>query len=117
MLYFSIDKQNSVLIDSLDLYRIAKFLKIEMCDAALKYTSIAFLAWGFPVLMLKTTEYCDSCIFLKSSKCGIQPVKPRACRLYPLGVGPDDDENNELLIFIVSEKEHHFTGTRMLTGS
>jgi len=109
--------KDTVLIDSLDLYRIAKFLKIEMSEATLKYTGIVFLSWGFPVLMLKTMEDRNSCVFLKSSKCSIQPVKPRACRLYPLGVGPDDNNNDELLNFIVSEKEHHFTGTRILAGS
>ena len=97
--------KDSIMVESLDLYRLARFLKMEMSDIILQYTDTTFLAWGFPVFMLKTTPPADACIFLKESRCSVQNAKPRACRLYPLGVGPDEDNPGTWLNFIVSKKQ------------
>jgi Fe-S-cluster containining protein len=108
--------KSSVMAESLDLYRLAKLLKMELGDVVLQYTDTVFLAWGFPVLMMKTKPYMDSCIFLRSSRCRAQSAKPRACRLYPLGVGPDDGQQGAWSSFIVSKNQHRFTGERRRIG-
>ena len=107
---------NSIMAESLDLYRLAHFFKMEMSEVITQYTDVAFLAPQFPVFMLKTTPPGDACVFLKESRCSVQDAKPRACRLYPLGVGSDEDNSGEWIHFIVSKKQHHFTGQQRLAG-
>jgi Fe-S-cluster containining protein len=104
--------KTSVMVESLDLYRLARFFDMEMSEVMLRYTDTAYLAWGFPVLMLKTKQHLDTCILLKSSRCSVHNggAKPRTCRTYPLGVGPDDEKPGKWLSLIVSKKKHHFTG-------
>ena len=97
------------MVESLDLFRIAKHLQMEMAEAAERFTEVGIVAWGAPILLMKTTEPGGACVFLKDNRCSIQSVKPRACRLYPLSVGPDDNLR-EFLIFKVSAKQHHYTG-------
>jgi len=104
--------KNSVMVETLDLYNIAKFLSIEMSDVITRYTDTVFVAPSFPIMMLKTKQHGDSCVFLKAARCSIQDGKPRTCRLYPLGVGPDDERPENWQTFIVSKKQHHFTGQR-----
>ena len=108
--------KDSVMVECLDLYRLARFFGMEMSDVVLQYTNTAFLAWAFPVFMLKTKQHGDACIFLKASKCSVYQARPRTCRTYPLGVGPDDENPGEWLNFIVSRKQHHFNGSRRLVG-
>ena len=108
--------KDAVMVESLDLYRLARFLGMEMGEFALQYTNTAFLAPAFPILMLKTKQHMDACIFLKASRCGIHSSKPRTCRTYPLGIGPDDERPGSWLHFIVSKKQHHFTGRRRRVG-
>ena len=102
------------MVESLDLYRLARFFNMEMIDVALKYTNTVFLTWGFPVFMLKTKQHLDACVFLKASRCSVQNSKPRTCRMYPLCIGPDDERPGEWLSFIMSKKHNHFTGQRRL---
>ena len=101
--------KESVMVESLDLFRIAKLLKIETYQAMEKYTDSVFLTEHYPVLMLKTKEPNDSCIFLNGNKCSVHEAKPRACRMYPLGAGPKDDLS-DFEYLIVSKRQHHFTG-------
>lgn len=108
--------RDSVMVVSLDLFRLARFLGLDTSEVCLRYTDTAFLAWGFPVLMLKTKQHIDACVFLRSSRCSVHSAKPRTCRAYPLGVGPDDDNPGEWLNFIVSKKQHHFTGRHRRVG-
>ena len=109
--------KNSVMVESLDLYRLAQFFDIEMGEVILQYADMVFLAWGFPAFMLKTKQHLNTCVFLKLSRCSVQgAIKPRVCRIFPLGVGPDDEKPGEWLSFIVSKKQHHFTGKRWLVG-
>lgn len=100
--------KDAIMLESLDFFRLTQFLRIKPDDMALQYTNMAYLSWGYPVLMLKTREG-DTCVFLKGSRCRVQPSKPRACRTYPLGVVPDDENRGEFLSFIVSKRQHHFT--------
>jgi Fe-S-cluster containining protein len=101
--------EKSVMVESLDLYRLARHFQIDMAEAAERYTETATVDWGAPVLMLKTVQPDDACIFLRNNKCSIESVKTRACRLYPLSAGPDDTLKN-FLIFNVSDQHHHFNG-------
>lgn len=105
----------SVMLETLDLFRLAKLLGQKMSEVIQRYTDILSLAWWLPVFVLKTKQYGDTCIFLKASRCSIHEAKPRACRLYPLGVGPDD-EDGSWLSFIVSSKPHHFTEQKHLVS-
>ena len=102
--------KGSVMLESLDLYRISRFLKMEMSEVALKYADTAFIAHGFPVLVLETKQHLDACVFLKSSRCSVHQASPRACRTYPIGIVPDNDNPGEWLSFMVSKNQHHFTG-------
>jgi len=99
----------SVMVESLDLYRLAEFFNMDMAEVAERYTEAVTVAWGAPVLMLKTVQPEDACIFLKDGKCGVYSKRPRACRLYPLSIGPNDTLK-EFLIFNVSGEQHHFQG-------
>lgn len=93
--------KNGIMVESLDLFLIAKYLQLDMAEAAEKYTEAVSLAWGAPVLMMKTKSVRNACVFLENGSCGIQPVKPRACKLYPLSIGPEDHDFTKFLIFNV----------------
>jgi len=107
------DVRQAVMVESLDLFRIAKHLKMEMAEAAERYLEVGIIAWGAPILLIKTTEPDGACVFLKDNRCSLHGsgTKPRACRLYPLSLGPDDNLK-KFLIFKVSAKQHHYTGRR-----
>jgi Fe-S-cluster containining protein len=107
----------AVMVESLDLYRMARHLKMDVADAADKYLEAANVAWGAPILLLQTTGADNACVFLQNGKCSIQPAKPRACRLYPLSVGPDDQNLSQFHIFNVSEKRHHNISQIHRTGA
>jgi len=64
--------------------------------------------------MMKTKQHEDASVFLRMSKCSVHDAKPRACGLYPLGFGPDDETPGEWLQFMIPEKRHHFSGQRRL---
>lgn len=93
--------KNSIMLEPLDVYRLARFLGVEMGDVLLKYTETSFLSWWFPIFLLKTKFSSESCCFLKSSRCTVQTAKPRACRLYPLGIGPENTPYHNWPVFIV----------------
>jgi Fe-S-cluster containining protein len=102
--------KESVCVESLDLFRLARHLGITTDEAMERYTDPVLITWGFPMLMLKTKPAMDSCIFLKAGKCSVYEARTRACRTYPLGTGPDDDRPGAFLDLIVSRRQHHFTG-------
>ncbi len=110
------DVKNAVMLESLDLFRLARFLDMPVGTVALDYTNTAFLSWWHPILLLKTTKHRDTCIFLKASGCSVHEANPRACRTYPLGVGPDDMRPGAWLQFIVSKKYDHFNGPAIRVG-
>ena len=103
--------KNSVMVESLDLFRIACHFKMDTKRIVNMYTDVVILSRGFPMLTLKSNYSLDTCIFMNSGKCSIHNVKPRACRLFPLTAGPDDKEQNNFISFFASEEHrHHFNG-------
>lgn len=104
--------KDAVMVESLDLFRIARYMRMTTAEAMEAYTVSAFLSRGFPILLMKTKPHMDACVFLKNGKCSIHSIKPRTCRLYPLNVGPGDKNKGEFQSFIVSQRPHHFTGQR-----
>jgi len=104
------DIKDKVMVESLDLFRIARHLKLDVAEAAGKYAEAVTLCWGAPILVLKAKPHGDVCVFLKSGKCGIQEAKPRVCRLYPLSMGPDDKDIENVLVFKSPERVFHYTG-------
>ncbi len=110
--------KESVPLESLDAFRLARFLRnrdkrIQSMDdvLALYAEPILLHESGYTVFMLKTVEPEDACIFLKDSRCTIQEVKPRACRTYPISVGPDGHGGQEQ--YLSMEQPYHFAGPQM----
>ncbi len=100
----------SVTVETLDLFRLARFFKISMDEAMAEYTDVWPLTDnGYPVLFLKTTGSDKACVFLKTNHCLAQNAKPRACRTYPLGALPAPDMKS-FRYFIVSKETHHYSG-------
>lgn len=87
-----------------------------MSEVCSEYMDTVYLSWGYPIFVLRTKQHKDTCIFLKSSKCIVYDAKPRACRTYPIGVGPNDEIPGNWLSFMVSKSQHHFKGQRYLVG-
>ena len=90
--------KESVPLESLDVYRIAKLLKeqnnvFDSIDAMLFWYAvpIPLNECGYFIYALKTVGENDACIFLKDNLCTIQTAKPRACRTYPLAAEPNGD--------------------------
>lgn len=110
------DVKDAIMLESLDMFRLVRFLKMDAKEFILQYTNMAFLSWGYPILLLRTTEPLDACVFLKDSRCSVHNCNPRACRTYPLGAGPDDENTSVFQSFIVSKKPHHFTGKNIRVG-
>jgi Fe-S-cluster containining protein len=114
--------EQSVLLESFDLYRIACHLRrvgdgiggIE--DVIMAYADIKTLGdTMYPIFLLKTRGQKKECIFLKEGRCSIHEAKPRACRLYPLGAWPNDTLDG-FDYFIASQKRHHFKGPALRAG-
>jgi len=97
------------MVESLDLHRIADYLQMDPIEVIDRYMEISAVAWGIPILLMKTASPDVACTFLKDGKCSIYSKRPRACKLYPLSIGPDD-KLKDFLIFSVSGEQHHFVG-------
>lgn len=101
------------MLESLDVYRIVRFLTEaiggpdDICAFVQKNTVIRELLAGFPILLLKTSGQDNRCTFLNGNRCIIQEAKPRACRLYPFVVGPNE-EGNDFQYLLSMDKQHHF---------
>lgn len=107
--------------EALDIFRLAKHL--QKADPSIKtYEEVVdrYLdpmpidKSGFFILMLKSVGEDDRCIFLDGNRCTIQPAKPRACRTYPLAVGP---EKGQLEYFLCTERTHHYKGPHIKVRS
>lgn len=110
--------RESVPLESLDVFRLAKFFrdsgaKIWSIDDVLaEYAEPVLLhESGYLIFMLKTVGEDDACIFLKDNRCTIHDVNPRACRTYPISIGPDGKGGYEQ--FISMEQPHHNNGPQM----
>lgn len=113
--------KESVMLESLDAYRLAKFLRqtdpsIQMMDdMLLKYAiPVPLTDNGFPIYVLKTLGEDDTCIFLKEDGCAVYPARPRTCRLYPITVGPGEN-GRDFEYLLCREKPHHFVGGTVCT--
>ena len=102
-------------MESLDAFRLAKYLRdrgepIRCMDDVLARYAIPVLLHesGYTVFMLSTVGPDDACIFLKDNECTIHAAKPRACRTYPISVGPAMAGGFEA--YLSMEQIHHFKG-------
>ena len=109
--------KDSVPLESLDVYRIVRFLQSQdkSFDSiehllSLYAEPVPIHECGYFIYTLKTVGADDSCIFLKDNRCTIQTAKPRACRTYPLVAEPDDASSFQY--YLSMEKDHHFTGRK-----
>lgn len=113
--------RESVPLNTLDAYRLAKYLrgrgenitcldKIFACYAE----PVLLDKSGYTVYMLKSTGPDDDCIFLKDNRCTIQQAKPTACRLYPFAVEPAQNGGCKYLLSM--EQAHHFKGGQVQAG-
>ena len=107
--------RQSVPVESLDAFRLAKLLRTRdeeitcMDDFIERYTELALLdECGYFMLMLKVTGKDDACIFLRDNRCVVHVAKPRACRIYPFVAGLGNNGQPEYLVS--REKTHHFKG-------
>lgn len=113
--------KESVMLESLDAYRLAKLLRqtdssIQMMDDMLmKYADpVPLTDNGFPIYVLKTLGEDDTCIFLKENRCSVYSARPRTCRLYPITVGPSE-RGRDFEYLLCREKPHHFVGGTVRT--
>lgn len=107
--------RESVPLESLDAFYLAKYLRDQgkpvscVDDVLVHYAEPVLLhESGYTVFMLKTMGTEDSCVFLQDNRCMVHEVKPRACRTYPLSVGPDGHGGYEQ--YLSMEQTHHFEG-------
>ncbi len=112
--------KETVPVDSWDAFHMAKYLRdsgedIYFVDDFLqKYAEPALLnECGYFVYFLKSVGPEGACIFLKDNRCSIHKAKPRACRLYPFVVDPNESGAHHYLIS--REKPHHFKGPQTET--
>lgn len=114
--------KETVPVDSQDAFRIAKYLMETGEDIfcidqfLLEYATPALLnECGYFVYFLKSVGEDDACVFLKDNRCTIHAAKPRACRLYPFMVEPN--ESGEHRYLYSRERTHHFRGPVVETRS
>lgn len=107
--------RESVLLESMDVFRLAGFLRKRdesircMDDVLAQYAKPVLLhESGYTVFVLLTVGPKDECIFLKDNRCTVHEAKPRACRTYPISVTPD--MNGGMDIYLSMERTHHFKG-------
>jgi len=114
--------ENSIMLESYDLYRLAVHLRntghrvngIE--DIMNEYTDLKTLGDSdFPIFLMKTRGQRNECVFLKDGRCSVYDVRPRACRLYPLGAWPNDTLDG-FDYFVASQRQFHFKGAAIKAG-
>ena len=104
--------KNTVIIESLDAYNLAKHLNVRMDEIYLEYADSLFIEdTEYPVFALKTVGEKDSCVFLKGNRCTVQEAKPRTCRMYPFWVEPCEAEVGSFQYNFTSERPHHPKGS------
>lgn len=114
--------KETVSVDSLDVFRITKYLRNKGTSVTapdeflLKYAQPVLLDQsGYFVYFLKSVGEDDACIFLENNRCTIHEIKPRACRLYPFIVEPNESGAHQYLY--TQERRHHFKGPIVETRS
>ena len=114
--------KETVPVDSQDVFYLTKHLQnigIDICctDQFLEqFAEPAMLdECGYFVYFLKSVGEDDECIFLNDNRCAVHEAKPRACRLYPFMIEPNESGNCRYLYS--REREHHFHGPFVETRS
>ena len=114
--------KETVPIDSQDVFYLTRYLRnigIDICcpDQFLEqFAEPALLdECGYFVYFLKSVSEDDACIFLNDNRCAVHEAKPRACRLYPFMIEPNESGNCRYLYS--RERKHHFHGPVVETRS
>lgn len=113
--------KDSVMLESLDAYRLARHLRqtqdkaMDMEKFLLQYAHPISLNAGFPIFVLNTVGPQNTCVFLKKDLCSVQEAKTRACRLYPFTAGPGED--GAFTYFQCMEKPFHFKSGSVQVGT
>ena len=114
--------KETVPVDSQDVFYLTRHLRnigIDICciDQFLEqFAEPALLdECGYFVYFLKSVGEDDTCIFLNDNRCAVHEAKPRACRLYPFMIEPNESGNCRYLYS--REREHHFHGPVVETRS
>ena len=113
--------ENRVMVESLDAYRLAKYLRdrdpsISTIDEMLaRYCEpMPLTDTCFPIFTLKTTGPNDSCIFLKNGLCSIYEARPRTCQIYPFSVEPGERGRDfEYRLCFDRNQQYHFNGGKV----
>jgi len=112
--------KETVPVDIQDVFRITRYLRDHGADIFCtdqfleRFAEPALIdECGYFVYFLKSVGDDDACIFLRNNFCSIHSAKPRACRLYPFLVDPDESGNHRYLF--TKERVHHFRGPTVET--
>lgn len=109
--------KDAVMLDSIDLYNLAKHFNKSVMDVLNRYADVMPLNEdGYPIFLLNTTGADDACIFLKNNRCTVQAAKPRTCRLYPFTAGPGE-KSDTLQFYLCLEKQQHFHNGEIHVGN
>lgn len=108
--------EGCVMVESLDAYRIAKYLRGQHCgirstdDVLLQYCEpIPLTDEGYPIYTLKTVGAEASCVFLQGNQCSIYASRPRTCRLYPFSAEPGERGRDfEYYLCFDDNQQYHF---------
>lgn len=88
--------REDILLSPLDLFRIAKELKLSMEEVLKQYCECYIGAESrFPIVRLKPKGSIRRCPFLKNRNCLIQNAKPAVCAIFPIGRGIRFDKESK----------------------
>ena len=107
--------KETVPVDCQDIFYLSKFFR----DSGEKYycpdqviqkfaEPVLINESGYFVYFLKSVGEQDACIFLKDNRCRIQKAKPKACKIYPFVVEPNESGKHRYLLS--RERTAHFKG-------
>lgn len=97
----NVKPEDKVLLSTVDIYRMAKLLEIEVMDFIGTYCDMVPGGESMLPLMIMKDRLDGSCIFLKKGKCSVHDAKPLACAMFPLGRIDIFNED-------INEKEFHY---------
>jgi len=78
--------RDDILLNSFDLYRLAKHLKLNLDHTVERYGETYIGGQScIPIVRLKPVGKSKVCPLLKDNRCSVHAFKPTVCALYPLG--------------------------------
>ncbi len=78
--------RDDILLNSKDLFNLAKGLKIAPKDVVEKYCETYLGASSrMPIVRLKPVGFDKHCAFLERNGCAVQAFKPTVCAMFPIG--------------------------------